>query len=154
MKNNNKGNEMNYDPSKPYCGFDNVNDLKADLVAAFQEAIVIPNEWLPAEYQNHKEFESGNLRDLDGQVCGPSLAQIEKKYKKLNAEAREQTEAQKEKAERTSRIENMAAQYDAEDSFEYDVDENRLHRNMVAFCSAAQLIDQDDIDEQNFFGGE
>ena len=41
MKNTTKGNEMNYDPSKPYCGFDNVNDLKADLVAAFQEAIVI-----------------------------------------------------------------------------------------------------------------
>ena len=48
----------------------------------------------------------------------------------------------------------MAAQYDANESFEYDVDEARLHRNMVAFCSAAQLIDQDDIDEQNFFGGE
>lgn len=143
---------MNYNRSKPYCGFDNVNDLKADLVAAFQEAIVIPNEWLPAEYQNHKQFESGNLRDLDGQVFGPSLAQIEKKYKKLNAEAREQTEAQKEKEERTRRIENMAAQYDAEDSFEYDVDENRLYRNMVAFCSAAQIVDQDDIDEQNFFG--
>jgi uncharacterized protein YjbJ (UPF0337 family) len=154
MKNTTKGNEMNYYSNKPYCGFDNINDLRSDLVEAFQEAIVIPNEWLPAEYQNHKEFESGNLRDLDGKVCGPSLAQIEKKYKKLNAEAREQTEAQKEKEERTRRIENMAAQYDADESFKYDEDEARLNRNMVAFCSAAQLIDQDDIDEQNFFGGE
>jgi uncharacterized protein YjbJ (UPF0337 family) len=152
MKNTTKGNDMHYDSNKPYCGFDNVNDLKADYADALRDAIVAPNEWLQAEYQNHKEFESGNLRDLDGQVFGPSLAQIEKKYKKLNAEAREQTEAQKEKAERTRRIENMAAQYDANESFEYDVDEARLNRNMVAFCSAAQLIDQDDIDEQNFFG--
>ena len=105
---------MNYDSNKPYCGFDNINDLRSDLVEAFQE----------------------------------------KKYKKLNAEAREQTEAQKEKEERTRRIENMAAQYDADESFKYDEDEARLNRNMVAFCSAAQLIDQDDIDEQNFFGGE
>jgi len=149
-----RGNEMNYDSTKPYCGFNNVNDLRADLVAAFQEAIVIPNEWLPAEYQNHKEFEVGNLRDLDGKVYGPTLAQIEKTHARLNAEAREETEAQKLKAERTRRIENMAAQYDADESFEYDVDEDRLRRNMVAFCSAAMLIDQDDIDEQNFFGGE
>ena len=47
---------------------------------------------------------------------------------------------------------NIRQEHDAEDSFEYDVDENRLHRNMVAFCSASQLIDQDDIDEVNFFG--
>ena len=67
---------MNYDSNKPYCGFDNINDLRSDLVEAFQE------------------------------------------------------------------------------SFKYDEDEARLNRNMVAFCSAAQLIDQDDIDEQNFFGGE
>ena len=94
------------------------------------------------------------MRNLDGKVYGPTLAQIEKTHARLHAEAREETEAQKLKAERIRRIENMAAQYDADESFEYDVDEDRLYRNMVAFCSAAQLVDQDDIDEANFFGGE
>ena len=65
---------MNYDPSKPYCGFDNVNDLKADLVAAFQEAIVIPNEWLPAEYQNHKEFLSHD--NMGSKTLSRSIALI------------------------------------------------------------------------------
>ena len=131
---------MNYDSTKPYCGFNNVNDLRADLEQAFQDAIVIPNEMLPAEYQNHKE--------------APTISEINKKYAQFNGEAREQTEAQKEKAERTRRIENMTAQYAADESFEYDEDQDRLYRNMVAFCSAAQLIDQDDIDDANFFGDE
>ena len=131
---------MNYDSTKPYCGFNNVNDLRADLEQAFQDAIVIPNEMLPAEYQNHKE--------------APTISEINKKYAQFNVEAREQTEWQKEKAERTRRIENMPTQYESWEFFEYDEDQDRLYRNMVAFCSAAQLIDQDDIDDANFFGDE
>jgi hypothetical protein len=145
---------MDYDPTQPYCGFNNIDELRTDLGRAFAEAIVIPNAMLPEAYQNHKEFEVGNLRDLDGHVCGPSIAQIKNKYQQLHAEEREQTTARKEKEERTRRIESMAAQYDANEFFEYDEDEERLHRNMVAFCKAAQLIDQDDIDEANFFGNE
>ena len=133
---------MRYDSNKPYCGFDNVNDLSADLETALKNAFFIPNEMLSPEYQNHKE------------ECGPSAIQFEKKYNKIHAEKREQSKAQREKQERTNRIDKMADQYDVNESFEYDEDEARLHRNMVAFCSAAQLIDQDDIDEQNFFGGE
>ncbi len=143
---------MNYDATKPYCGFNSIDELRADLAEAFKDAIVVPNEWLPEEYQNHKEFEVGNMRDLDGKVYGPTLAQIEKTHARINAEAREETEAQKLKAERTRRIENMAAQYDADESFEYDEDEDRLNRNMLAFCKAAKLVDQDDFDEINFFG--
>jgi uncharacterized protein YjbJ (UPF0337 family) len=154
MANTTTGENMNYDSTKPYCGFDNVNDLEADWADALRDAIVAPNKCLQAEYQNHKEFESGNLRDLDGQVFGPSLAQIEKKYKKLHAEAREQTEAQKEKAKKTENVENYSKQVEESESFKYDEDEDRLDRNMRAFCTAAQLIDQDDIDEANFFGDE
>ena len=143
---------MNYDSTKPYCGFNSIDELRADLAEAFKDAIVVPNEWLPEEYQNHQEFEVGNMRDLDGKVYGPTLAQIEKTHARLHAEAREETEAQKLKAERTRRIEDMAAQYDADESFEYDEDEDRLNRNMLAFCKAAKLVDQDDFDEINFFG--
>ena len=133
---------MNSDSTKPYCGFNNVNDLRADLEQAFRDAIVIPNEMLAVEYRNLKE--------------APTLSEVYKKHAQFNVETREQTEAQKEKAERTRRIENMTAQYESWEFFEYDEDQDRLYRNMVAFCSATQLyvIDQDDIDDANFFGDE
>ena len=75
---------MNYDSTKPYCGFESAEALFADLTQAFRDAIVVPNEWLPEEYHNRKQWESGNLRDLDGKVFGPTLAQIEKTYQRLH----------------------------------------------------------------------
>jgi len=140
---------MNYDSTKPYCGFESAEALIADLAQAFRDAIVVPNEWLPEEYHNRKQWESGNLRDLDGKVFGPTLAQIEKTHQRLYGE---RIQKHNEEAEREARIQRYADQYAESESFEYEVNEDKLYRNEVAFCSASQLIDQDDIDEERFFG--
>ena len=42
---------MNYDSSLPYCGFNNIEELTADLRQAFAEVITVPNHLLPEEFR-------------------------------------------------------------------------------------------------------
>ena len=130
---------MNYDSTQPYCGFRNIQELIADLRQAFAELITVPNHLLPEEFRD-------NIRGCR------TLARLEELCDKRDG----MTEHRKLKNIKAENVERYRKQFETDEEIRYDgaVNEDQLYRNMVAFCSAAQLVDQDDIDEENFFGGE
>jgi hypothetical protein len=52
-----------------------------NLYDALAEAIVIPNEMLPEEYRQYKEFDTGSIGSDDGQVYGRTCAELMKRNK-------------------------------------------------------------------------
>ena len=50
-----------------------------NLYDALADAIVIPNEMLPVDLRQHKEFESGSIGSEDGQVYGRTCAELMKR---------------------------------------------------------------------------
>ena len=106
----------------------------------FKEAIVIHNDCLPEYLQTHDAYE---MEDREGHhhtaadpngghFYGTDLATIERR---MAARAAEQEDSQhvKDKREKESRIEEYAAQWDAEERIDYRDDEFRLHRNQLKF---------------------
>lgn len=89
-------------------------ELLQNLHDEIMEAIVVPNEYLPENYQNHKEWD---LDDNGNQVYGATLAQIEKQY---NATRKASIERLEHAEERSRRVERMAAEFANNGKFEYD----------------------------------
>ena len=50
-----------------------------NLYDALADAIVIPNEMLPVDLRQYKEFESGSIGSDDGQVYGRTCADLMKR---------------------------------------------------------------------------
>lgn len=138
---------MNYDPSKPYCGFDNIEELTADLQQAFAEVITVPNHLLPVEFRD--------------EVRGcRTLARLEELCDKRDGV----TEHVKLKALKARNIEKLAAQVEAKtirnghgdfvdldselDYSNNEVDEIAQHRAECALVNGmvnGGYIDADDL---------
>jgi len=126
---------------------------------AMFKAIEIPNEKLAPEYQNKRTHSEKYGESDEGteyvayQPLHILVARLEREYAAANPPKSESAIL---KEITTARVENYAAQFDQNEgdqfAIEYDEDSERLYRNMVAFCSAAALVDKDDIDEANLFG--
>lgn len=114
--------------TQPYCGFNNIDDLKADLSQAISECIVVPNHLLPAEFHDKKNG-------------GRTLARLQELCAKRD---HEWTEHQKAKKAKARNIERLAAQFeqnansantDMTREFDYsgcETNELQLHKNMIA----------------------
>ena len=50
-----------------------------NLYDALAEAIVIPNEMLPVDLRQYKEFDTGSIGSDDGQVYGRTCAELMKR---------------------------------------------------------------------------
>jgi len=50
-----------------------------NLYDALAEAIVIPNEMLPEDCRQYKEFDTGSIGSEDGQVYGRTCAELLKR---------------------------------------------------------------------------
>tara|TARA_Y100001951_G_C11037579_1_gene128416 strand:- start:30 stop:365 length:336 start_codon:yes stop_codon:yes gene_type:complete len=103
--------------------------------AAIKEGIWVPNDLLPERYQDHR---SG----------GSTLERLDRIY---DEEIRPNLEHKQMKAEKAERLEKYAAQYEAEGKIDYDVNEDRLYRNDMSFCSGllkAGIIEADDLIEE------
>ena len=50
-----------------------------NLYDALAEAIVIPNEMLPVDLRQYKEFDTGSIGSEDGQVYGRTCAELMKR---------------------------------------------------------------------------
>lgn len=145
---------MNYDSTKPYCGFDNIDDLMADFSQAIRECIEVPNSWLPEEFHD-------NVRG------GRTLARLDEMCEELTEQ---ETAHQKAKAAKARNIERLRKQVEEKsiykthkggtdfvdlsgelDYSDNEADEIQLHRNMAALVGGmvnGGLIDAEDLEEE------
>jgi hypothetical protein len=107
-------------------------ELLQGLHDALCDAIMIPNELLPEEFHNNKNWEQGN-RKL--KVYGPTVAQINKAYDRKYAARDARRE---EKAEKEKRIAAYAAQWESnpERPIDYLENEDKLYENSLKFVEA------------------
>jgi len=145
---------MNYDSTKPYCGFDNIDDLMADFSQSIRECIEVPNSWLPEEFHD-------NVRGCR------TLARLEELCEDLTEQ---ETAHQKTKAAKARNIERLRKQVeeksiykthkggtdfvDLESGLDYsenEADEIQLSKNEFAFVRGmvnGGLIEWDDLEEE------
>ena len=97
------------------------------------DCLVVPNSWLPEEMR-------------DRRTSGRTLNSLNKKCEKRDA----LTPHQIEKMEKARRIASYAAQLEKSESFEYDVDEDRLNDKMITFCSHAVRAGMMELDPEDF----
>ena len=139
------------DSTKPYCGFNNIDELNAYMQQQFAELIEVPNSMLPEKY--HDKIRGGR-----------TIARLNE----LMAEEEEtETAHQKAKAAKARNIEKLRKQFeekaiytthkggtdfvDMESGFDYsenEADEIQLHKNMAAMVRGmvnGGLIDADDL---------
>ena len=139
------------DPTKPYCGMGNIENLDRYMQSVFAECIEVPNDLLPEKY--HDELRGGRT--------------VARLNEMLEAEAEAETAHQKQKAAKARNIEILRKQVeeksifnthqggtdfvDLSDELDYsdnETDEIQLHRNLVAFVGGmvnGGLIDADDL---------
>jgi len=140
------------DSTKPYCGFNNIDELNAHVQGVFAECIEVPNHLLPERF--HDKIRGGR-----------TLARLNE----LMAEETEtETAHQKAKAAKARNIEKLRKQFeqkaiytthkggtdfvDMESGFDYsenEADEIQLAKNEYAFVRGmvnGGLIDWDDLE--------
>ena len=140
------------DSTKPYCGFNNIDELNAHVQGVFAECIEVPNDLLPEKY--HDKIRGGR-----------TLARLNE----LIAEEEEtETAHQKAKAAKARNIEKPRKQFeekaiytthkggtdfvDMESGFDYsenEADEIQLAKNEFAFVRGmvnGGLIEWDDLE--------
>ena len=138
--------------TKPYCGFNNIDELNAHVESVFAECIEVPNHLLPERF--HDKIRGGR-----------TLARLNE----LMAEEDEtETAHQKAKAAKARNIEKLRKQFeqkaiytthkggtdfvDMESGFDYsenEADEIQLAKNEYAFVRGmvnGGLIDWDDLE--------
>jgi hypothetical protein len=99
---------------------------------AMLEAIEIPNELLADEYQN----KTSTNEDTQREAFQPLSVLIERLEREELAANPPMSEHEKLKAITTERADRYAYQFATCESFEYEVDEDRLYRNQLAFANA------------------
>ena len=140
------------DSTKPYCGFNNIDELNAHMQEQFAELIEVPNSMLPEKYHD-------NIRG------GRTLARLNEL---MAEEAETETAHQKAKAAKARNIEKLRKQFeekaiytthkggtdfvDMESGFDYsenEADEIQLAKNEFAFVRGmvnGGLIEWDDLE--------
>ena len=97
-----------------------------------QDAIFVPNSWLPTEFQNHR----------DG---GRTLAELENMCDKRDGI----TEHTKKKDEKSKRVEIYAKQFEQEGKFDYvDIDGHSQYNHEMAFAKYCPAIDLEEIEDE------
>lgn len=139
------------DPTKPYCGMGNIENLDRYMQSVFAECIEVPNDILPEKYRDESRG-------------GRTVARLNEM---LEAEAEAETAHQKEKAAKARNIEILRKQVEEKSLFtthqggtdfvdlsgeldysDNETDEIQLHRNLAAFVGGmvnGGLIDADDL---------
>ena len=104
-----------------------IEELKREI----RECIVVPNHLLPTELHD----------DVRG---GRTLARLEQM---CDEDKRETSKFRELKDVKAENVENYRKQVEENESFEYNGHTNdlQLYKNQMAFCTAANLIDNDDI---------
>ena len=139
------------DSTKPYCGFNNIDELNAHAQRVFAECLEVPNELLPEAF--HDKVRGGRTIARLNEMC-EELADTE-------------TAHQKAKAAKARNIEKLRKQFeqkaintthkggtdfvDMESGFDYsdnEADDLQLTKNMMAFVGGMVnrgMIDADDL---------
>lgn len=139
------------DSTKPYCGFNNIDELNAHMQEQFAELIEVPNSMLPEKYHD-------NIRG------GRTIARLNEL---MAEEAETETAHQKAKAAKARNIEKLRKQVEEKSIFtthkggtdfvdlsgeldysDNEADEIQLHKNMAAMVRGmvnGGLIDADDL---------
>jgi|TARA_R110000824_G_scaffold87904_1_gene216358 hypothetical protein len=126
MTNKQTEGRMSYDFNNTISG-KLINQLRLDLM----EVIEVSNALLPEDYQNHK-------------TGGRTLADVEKLYRKKNAQKIKLDE----KAIKEARLEKYIEQYDETGEITYDEDDDKLYRHQSTFCRLA--VEAGWLDESDF----
>ena len=139
------------DSTKPYCGFNNIDELNAHVESVFAECIEVPNHLLPERF--HDKIRGGR-----------TLARLNE----LMAEEDEtETAHQKAKAAKARNVEKLRKQVEEKSIFtthkggtdfvdlsegldysDNEADEVQLHKNMMAMVGGmvnSGMIDADDL---------
>ena len=124
--NSTKGKTMSYEFSNTVGG-----KLLAELRDAVMECIEVPNHLLPEEYRNNRD----GVR---------TLAELEA----MHSEATQPSQHQLDKAAKAERCEKYRKQWEANESIEYDVDEDRLYKNELTFCKLADEAGWIELDDE------
>ena len=139
------------DSTKPYCGFNNIDELNAHMQEQFAELIEVPNSMLPEKYHD-------NIRG------GRTIARLNEL---MAEEAETETAHQKAKAAKARNIEKLRKQVEEKSIFtthkggtdfvdlsgeldysDNEADEIQLHKNMAAMVRGmvnGGLIDAADL---------
>jgi hypothetical protein len=107
--------------------------LKAQLDAAVEACIWVPNALLPERYQENR-------------TGGSTLERVNRIY---DAEILPSIEFRQVQADKAERVAKYAKQYEAEGKFDYDVNEHKQYHNEQSFCSGlikAGLLDSEDLE--------
>ena len=111
------------------------NTIGGQLLAQLREDIMhcieVPNDMLPEEYRNNRD----GVR---------TLAELEA----MHSEATQPSQHQLDKAAKAERCEKYRKQWEANESIEYDVDEDRLYKNELTFCKLASDAGWIEIDDE------
>ena len=105
--------------------------LVKQLEIAIKECIEVPNSMLPEEYHNNRD----GVR---------TLADLES----MHNEATQPSQHQLDKAAKAERCEKYRQQWEANESIEYDVDEDRLYKNELTFCKLASDAGWIELDDE------
>jgi len=105
--------------------------LVKQLEIAIKECIEVPNSMLPEEYHNNRD----GVR---------TLADLEAMHNK----ATQPSQHQLDKAAKAERCEKYRQQWEANESIEYDVDEDRLYKNELTFCKLASDAGWIELDDE------
>jgi len=141
---------MNYDSSLPYCGFNNIEELTADLRQAFAECITVPNHLLPEEFRDEVRG-CRTLARLE-ELCDKRDG-ITEHVKKQAIKARNIEKLRKQVEEKSiftthkggTDFVDLSGELDYSDN---EADQIQLHKNMAAMVGGmvdGGLIDADDL---------
>ena len=106
--------------------------MNKDIENIIQDHIFVPNSWLPAEFQNHR----------DG---GRTLAELEELCDKRDRI----TPAKKEKEERQKRVALYRKQQEEKGTIDYvDINEDSQYKFEMAFAKYCPAIATDELEEE------
>ena len=112
---------------------DKTKQMLADLETATMEAIWIPNDLLPERYNDDREG-GRTLARLQEQLEEPK--EIDPRQETVVVSHGEIISGNQ---ERIDILNKYQANVQAGEEIEYDVNDYKLHRNMMAFCSAMNI---------------
>lgn len=119
------------DSSKPYCGFNNIEELDADLRKVFAECITVPNHLLPEEFRD--QVRGGRTLARLEELCDKRDG-ITEHVKKQAIKARN-IERLRKQVEEKSLFSSHGDFIDIDGELDYsesEKDELQLHKNMTA----------------------
>ena len=109
------------DSTKPYCGFNNIDELNAHMQEQFAELIEVPNSMLPEKYHD-------NIRG------GRTLARLNEL---MAEEAETETAHQKAKAAKARNIEKLRKQVEEKSIY-------KTHKGGTDFVDLSEGLDYSD----------